>query len=177
MPTIRLTAEEIRQLVAKGGRLGKTVQEALERSGSRSRSPRAKKGRSRRESVPLAVESYQDPARWLVPVYTYAGDNARDFKARIGRAGHERWAVHRTLAKQYACLNRFVVQAQAGRHVRVTLTRLGPRAMDQSNVVAALKYVQDAVAERFGLDDGSPAFDWVYSQEKWPAYGVRIKFD
>jgi hypothetical protein len=125
----------------------------------------------------LLPASFTPPATWVVPVYVVAGDNARGWRSRVGRSGYERAAVHRTLAVQYAALVPFVEAIQAGRIVRVTLTRLGPGAMDFGNVVAALKYVQDGVAERFGVDDGSPLFDWRYAAEKAAAYGVRVEVE
>ena len=44
--------------------------------------------------------------------------------------------------------------------VRAHLTYEGPRRMDPDNLAAALKNVQDGVAEAFGVDDGDDSFWW-----------------
>lgn len=129
----------------------------------------------KRELLPAA---FVQPATWLVPVYCYAGDNARGFKKQIGRAGHERRPVYHTLARQLRALAPFADAAQAGRTVRITLTRIGGNKMDAANVVAALKYVQDAVADLLGVDDGKECLDWEYGQAPGRRkHGVRIQLE
>jgi hypothetical protein len=65
---------------------------------------------------------------------------------------------------------------EAPRYYTIHLTRRGAGTMDPDNLAASLKHVQDAVAMRLGLDDGSMYADWRYAQEKTPrgVYGVRI---
>lgn len=46
----------------------------------------------------------------------------------------------------------------------VTITRVGPRRLDDDNLEAACKYVRDEVARWVGLDDGSPLYEWRYNQ-------------
>ena len=58
----------------------------------------------------------------------------------------------------------------------VTLTRVGPRAMDDDNVQGALKAVRDEVAKQLRIDDGSPLIRWRYEQAKGD-YAVRVSVE
>lgn len=55
---------------------------------------------------------------------------------------------------------------------RVTLTRVGPRALDSDNLAGSLKACRDAIAKKLRIDDGSPLITWSYRQETGP-YAVR----
>ncbi len=56
----------------------------------------------------------------------------------------------------------------------VTLTRLGPRTLDNDNLLGACKWVRDGVAKALGLDDADPRIEWRYAQQKSKTYGVTI---
>lgn len=164
-----MTIDELTALcLARGGTVTMARPPAVPTEPPPARKPRKFK-------PPLTAAEFVPPATWTVPVYVVAGDNQRGSKSRIGRSGHERRAVHRCLARQYAALTPFVEAMDAGRTVCVTLTRLGPRKMDSDNLHGSLKYIRDAIAERFGIDDGDSRFDWMYAQDIRPAYGVRIE--
>lgn len=57
--------------------------------------------------------------------------------------------------------------------VVVTITRLGPRRLDDDNLAAACKAVRDEIADAFKVDDGSPLYTWRYEQRIGP-YGVDV---
>lgn len=66
----------------------------------------------------------------------------------------------------------------------VTITRLGPRALDSDNLASSGKHVRDAVATWLGVDDGVaertlidgvPQVEWRVAAEKSKLYGVRIE--
>jgi hypothetical protein len=64
----------------------------------------------------------------------------------------------------------------------VTLTRCahGNRKIDKGSLGAALKAVQDGVADACGIDDGNEqVYDWQYKQERLPQgeFAVKIQFD
>lgn len=59
--------------------------------------------------------------------------------------------------------------------VVVTITRIGPRTLDDDNLRGSAKFVRDAVAHMLGIDDGDAMVSWRYEQEKFKRYGVRIK--
>ena len=56
----------------------------------------------------------------------------------------------------------------------VTITRYGPRRLDDDNLDTACKYVRDEVARTIGLDDGSPLYTWRCEQDLGD-YGVGIE--
>ncbi len=56
----------------------------------------------------------------------------------------------------------------------VTITRVGPRALDDDNLAAACKYVRDQIAAAVGEDDGSPLYTWRYEQ-RVGKYGVDVE--
>jgi hypothetical protein len=56
----------------------------------------------------------------------------------------------------------------------VTITRVGPRRLDDDNLEAASKYVRDAIADKIGLDDGSPLYTWRYEQRVGD-YGIDVE--
>jgi hypothetical protein len=58
----------------------------------------------------------------------------------------------------------------------VTLTRIGPRSLDDDNLRGAFKAVRDEVAAYFGVDDSDPRIKWRYAQAKGRA-AVRIAFE
>lgn len=60
--------------------------------------------------------------------------------------------------------------------VNVTLTRVGPRELDDDNLQGACKATRDGVADALGVDDGSEDVQWLYAQEKG-AYEVRVKVE
>lgn len=56
----------------------------------------------------------------------------------------------------------------------VTITRVGPRKLDDDNLAAACKAVRDEIAAFVGVDDGSDLYSWVYRQRKG-VYSVEVE--
>jgi len=56
----------------------------------------------------------------------------------------------------------------------ITITRIGPRKLDDDNLASACKYVRDAIAATIGVDDGNPGYTWQYSQRKGE-YGIEVE--
>ncbi len=56
----------------------------------------------------------------------------------------------------------------------VTITRVGPRKLDDDNLASACKYVRDAIAKVVGIDDGSDLYTWRYAQ-RTGTYGVDVE--
>ena len=48
--------------------------------------------------------------------------------------------------------------------LRVTLTKVGGRRMDDDNLAGAFKNVRDGIADGIGRDDGCKSIKWVYDQ-------------
>lgn len=61
--------------------------------------------------------------------------------------------------------------------VTVTITRIGPRKLDDDNLAAACKYVRDQIAATFKEDDGSDRYTWKYEQRitSNKKYGVDVQ--
>ena len=59
----------------------------------------------------------------------------------------------------------------------VTLTRVGPRAMDLDNAICSLKATRDEVARQIGVDDADPRIVWRYEQERGKGYEVRVEIE
>lgn len=181
MPTVKMTPEEVE----------KYAQMAVERGGTASRvrgwtrdafehgSKRAPDGQSkRRQRKDLVDPEFIPPATWVIPLYVFHNEShTQTRQARLGRSQHEKRPVHIHLAKHYSKLTRYVSAMWAGCTIRCTLTRTGPRKMDYGNMVGSLKYVQDAIADRFGVDDGDKRWDWKYTGAVGPKFGVTITFE
>jgi hypothetical protein len=61
--------------------------------------------------------------------------------------------------------------------VHVTMTRIGPRRMDDDNLAGALKHVRDEIARWLGVDDGDKArVTWQVEQQRGKLHGVRVVF-
>lgn len=64
--------------------------------------------------------------------------------------------------------------------LRVTMTRIAPRVLDDDNLQGAFKYTRDEIARCLGLaSDCGPEVVWCYAQERGPpkTYAVRITLE
>lgn len=63
--------------------------------------------------------------------------------------------------------------------LQVTLTRIGPRRLDDDNCIAGFKAVRDAIARLLDVNDGDASrVTWVYGpQEKARTYGTRVRIE
>ena len=106
-----------------------------------------------------------------LPIHTISTLNARGHWAKRSR----REAEHRALARM--TLPAYLRAARLELPVRVTLTRVAPRALDPGdNLPASMKGVRDGVADALGVDDRTPLVTWVYQQRRGKPreYGVEI---
>jgi hypothetical protein len=60
-----------------------------------------------------------------------------------------------------------------GAPYEVTITRIGPKAMDSDGLAASAKGVRDGVQDALQIDDGSPLVSWIYRQESRGYAGRR----
>ena len=60
--------------------------------------------------------------------------------------------------------------------IRVTLTRIGMRKLDDDNLARSMKAIRDGIADAIGIDDGSAKYVWQYAQERGEPgeYAVRV---
>jgi hypothetical protein len=99
---------------------------------------------------------------WL-PVETVSEANRRDH-----------WAVRAKRAKAHRTAAYLAVPAHSLPAV-VTLTRVGPRRLDDDNLRGALKAVRDGVADRLGVDDADARVRWEYRQTAGKVRGVWVE--
>ena len=60
----------------------------------------------------------------------------------------------------------------------VKLTRIGMRALDPDNLANAFKAIQDAIAQKLGVDDGDTAkVTWTYHQRPTGKQGHALEVD
>lgn len=96
--------------------------------------------------------------------------NAREhLQVKARRVARERGVTR--LAMSAPCAQ---YRARPPEQLTITLTRVGPRRMDDDNSCGALKAIRDGVADALGIDDGDPRLTWEYRQEKGP-FGVRVE--
>lgn len=128
-------------------------------------------------SVMLACTSI--PSRTIltasVPVQTASETNAREWKGRSRRTVDARLAVSRTFGPRLKMLAHFADAYHRNEALRIRFIRLGGRKMDKSNLPAAMKSVEDAMALMMGADDGDPRWHAEFDQETEGAVGVRIE--
>jgi len=116
-----------------------------------------------------AAVTRRDTVVVTLPVRTVSESNVR---------GH--WAKKAGRAKGQRAL---ALLSLRGAHVdvlalpvRVLLTRIAPRVLDDDNLRAALKAIRDGVADALGVDDRDPRVMWSYDQRRGAPgrYGVEV---
>jgi hypothetical protein len=137
--------------------------------------PVSAKARAKRAKAVLVAESFRDPGTWTVAVATASETNERSKWSRNSRTIAARRAVSRLMGATLAKLAPFAEHYHRGGTLSVLLVRLGGHRLDRSNLPAALKAVEDAVALMLGADDGDPRWDADWQQEPGPGpVGVRV---
>ena len=65
--------------------------------------------------------------------------------------------------------------------LKITLTRIAPRRVDDDNLVMGMKPVRDGVADGLGLKNDSEAsgLEWIYEQQAGlcKEYGLRVEVE
>lgn len=95
---------------------------------------------------------------------------------------HEHWAVrHRRNTAQQQSFAAYWMAFARGIRIEppcvIKLTRIGLNRMDDGNLGAAFKHVQDAIAKSIGIDDGDPRLRWEYYQITGSdEHAVKVEF-
>ena len=55
----------------------------------------------------------------------------------------------------------------SGNRLRILITRIAPRQLDDDNLAYACKAIRDGVALAIGIDDGDPRLKWEYDQSRF----------
>jgi hypothetical protein len=94
---------------------------------------------------------------------------------------HSHWRNRQCRAKQQhkAMAKALAQHRKLPLPIRVTFTRYAPgsKPLDSDGAFAAMKFVRDAMAKVYGVDDGSDVIEWAWpvKQERSPFYGVRVQ--
>lgn len=128
-----------------------------------------------------------------LPLRTISELNARDgWRARARRMKEHRTVARMAVMPRLGEIGPFgpsevkAWRLTAAMQLRVTLTRIGPRLLDDDNLRGALKGIRDGVADALGVKDNDPRVVWGYWERRptcgdalslgWlRAYGVRIE--
>ena len=126
----------------------------------------------------VLAAAFVPPATWVVGAEVPSIANDRDWRTRNRVAQVHRKAVSRAFGPHLRELATFAEHLHGNGVVRVTLTRLGGRALDKwDNLPASCKYVLDTVCLFFGVDDADPRLDVKHLQEPGGPTGVRIQLE
>lgn len=121
-------------------------------------------------SVPAAGLVFSLPIRTKNP-----NNNREHWRNVAARAKTQRAvAAHACRPKWNALLTRDPFVLLVG--ITITLTRVGPKGLDDDGNVASLKAVRDGIADAMRLkSDKDPRVSWVYGQRRG-AYAVEVLF-
>ena len=87
---------------------------------------------------------------------------------------HWRKDAREAKTQRTAVKNRLMFSALPPFPVEVTLTRCGPRRLDQQNMPGAMKHVIDGIADAYGINDGDPRWKFCYEQRTHPMHIVVV---
>ena len=104
----------------------------------------------------------------MIPIRTVTESNA-----------NEMWYTkHSRATRQRQIAQLFLIRMDLPQMpVTVRMVRIGKRLMDDDNLASSAKHIRDQIAATFGVDDGSPLYEWVYGQEIGKEYGVRVTLE
>jgi hypothetical protein len=114
-----------------------------------------------------------------MPVRLVSLLNAREHwatKAKRARDHREIARLSTRLHTLYAPIAEFIV---GGAPLRVTITRIAPRDLDDDNLAGSGKHVRDGIADALGIDDRDPRVKWAYAQERGKPreYACRVRIE
>lgn len=95
----------------------------------------------------------------LVPVRIESEANRREHWRTVAA----RKALHRTMGR---CGLGEAGAKRPQTPCTITLTRIGPRTLDDDNLASGFKAFRDGVADWLGIDDGDKRLTWRYAQRK-----------
>lgn len=90
----------------------------------------------------------------------------------------EHWSVRARRAKSDRLIAGLATPAGLKPPLTITLTRIYTkrgRAYDSDGLAAAFKGVRDGIADKIGIDDGSPLLTWRYTQRAGATFGIEIE--
>lgn len=109
------------------------------------------------------VVDKNESIQYSIPIRTVSALNMREHWAKRAK---------RVKAERNAA---YLLTPHVSLPAAITMTRLGPRRLDDDNLRGALKGVRDGIADRLGVDDGGELVEWRYGQGKAKDYAVVVE--
>lgn len=106
----------------------------------------------------------------VLPIRIESELNRRGDWQRHERFSEQKRAAYYTLQQHAITLQ--LIAKSAG--IRVTMTRLGRRFLDDDNLAGGFKAVRDQVAALLKIDDADPRVRWRCEQELADHYAARV---
>lgn len=94
-----------------------------------------------------------------LPIKIVSEANGREHWRKVAARKRDQRLMARLVMQQYA-------RPMSPASVRITLTRVAPRTLDDDNLASGFKAVRDGISDWLGIDDGSPLLTWRYEQRK-----------
>jgi hypothetical protein len=103
-----------------------------------------------------------------LPLQIVSESNAREHWRVVAK----RKKLHRTTAR--LLMQRHLRPMNYAGPVEITMTRIGPRKLDDDNLTGGFKATRDGIADWLGIDDGSDRLTWICQQRIGKHYGVEV---
>lgn len=114
-----------------------------------------------------------------IPVRLVSLLNTREHHMARARRAKQQRSLARLQTIARLCRSPLWARVANGCGIVVTITRIGPRELDDDNLAGSAKHVRDGIADALGIDDGSDLVTWLYAQSKgFPhEYGCQVRIE
>lgn len=102
-----------------------------------------------------------------IPVRLVSLLNSREHHMARARRAKQQRSLARLQTIARLCRSPLWARVANGCGIVVTITRIGPRELDDDNLAGSAKHVRDGIADALGIDDGDKRIVWRYRQAKF----------
>lgn len=106
----------------------------------------------------------RDFVEFEVPVRLVSLLNAREHHMAKARRAKKQREAARMCALSCTLFGDIAPAIAGGHPLRVTITRIAPRQLDDDNLAGSAKHVRDGIADALGIDDRDMRVQWMYGQ-------------
>ncbi len=120
------------------------------------------------------------PIEFQIPIKLVSSGNAREHWRKVAKRKKEQRSFGRMFCEDKLRMTPAseTWRIAQGIVLKVTITRIGKRVMDDDNLAASAKYVRDGIADALGIDDGDTTkVTWAYKQLIGKEYGCHIRIE
>ncbi len=172
---MKLDQKAVDDLIARGAIVGKSAAETIAEREAAASVALDGETCSEPTMVEPAIAIAQGTLIIMVPFASKSESNLREWKGRSRRSGQAWKAVRLAVGRHLDLLFSAAGHYADDGALMVRFTRHGSRRMDKSNLNAAMKGVEDAIAYLLGADDGDPRWHSSFDQIPGGSVGVRIE--